>query len=172
MHIMKKLRSVLITLSSIILSWHSLHAQSTFEVPQNVEFKSKEDYTKYESAVIEAAKWLETTDLDKEIAKRQQINAFIVQWVSGTPTVTMDLTPKLQKIYGDNTELLAIYLSAYARNYIENAGSATKISATKAALISMMNVYKKGIAVSKSKEMEKLIKLTGENKLDDYAAKI
>ena len=32
----------------------------------------------------------------------------------------------------------------------------------------MMNVYKKGIEISKSKEMEKLIKVTDENKIDDY----
>jgi hypothetical protein len=32
----------------------------------------------------------------------------------------------------------------------------------------MMNVYKKGIEISKSKEMDKLIKLTDDNKLDDY----
>ena len=31
-----------------------------------------------------------------------------------------------------------------------------------------MNVYKRGINITKGKEMEKLIKLTEENKIDEY----
>lgn len=151
-------------LSSIL----TVQGQTVFEVPQNVELKTKDDYAKYETAIIDAAKWLEETDLNKETEKRQQVNAFVLQWISGSPTINIDINEKLGKIYGKNAQLLGLYLASYARNLLENKNTATKFSATKAGLISMMNVYKKGIEISKSKEMEKLIKLTGENKLDDY----
>ena len=59
-------------------------------------------------------------------------------------------------------------MAAYARNFLENKNSATKFTATKAGLISIMNVYKKGIEITRSKEMDKLIGLAGDNKLDDY----
>ncbi|HEX5154058.1 MAG TPA: hypothetical protein VFW07_21575 [Parafilimonas sp.] len=158
------LTSLIFSLISIL----SAHAQTTFEVPQGVELKSKEDYAKYEPAIIDAAKWLEETDLDKETDKRKEVNSFVLQWIAGSPTVNIDINEKLSKIYGKNVQLLGIYLAGYTRNFLENKNAATKFSATKAGLISMMNVYKKGIAVSKSKEMEKLTKLTGENDLDDY----
>jgi hypothetical protein len=146
----------------------SVYAQTIFEVPQNVELSSKDDYAKYEPAIIDAAKWLEATDLDKEADKRKEVNSFVLRWVSGSPTISIDITEKLAKLYGKNAQLLGIYLASYARNFLENKNTATRFSATKAALTSMMNVYKKGIDISKSKEMEKLIKLTDENKLDDY----
>lgn len=146
----------------------SVYAQTIFEVPQNVELSSKDDYAKYEPAIIDAAKWLEATDLDKEVDKRKDVNSFVLRWVSGSPTISIDITEKLAKLYGKNAQLLGIYLASYARNFLENKNTATRFSATKAALTSMMNVYKKGIDISKSKEMEKLIKLTDENKLDDY----
>ena len=146
----------------------SVYAQTIFEVPQNVELSSKDDYAKYEPAIIDAAKWLEATDLDKEADKRKEVNSFVLRWVSGSPTISIDITEKLAKLYGKNAQLLGIYLASYARDFLENKNTATRFSATKAALTSMMNVYKKGIDISKSKEMEKLIKLTDENKLDDY----
>ena len=151
-----------------ILSISVLLGQATFEVPQNAEFKTKEDYAKYEASVIDAAKWLESTDLDKETEKRKQVNGFVSQWLSGSPTVNVDIGENLLKLYGKNAELLGIYIASYARNFLENRNTATKFSATKAGLTSMMNVYEKGINVSRSKELEKLIKLTEENKLDQY----
>jgi hypothetical protein len=106
--------------------------------------------------------------LDKETDKRKEVNSFVLQWISGSSTINIDINEKLSKIYGKNAQLLGVYLASYARNFLENKNTATKFSATKAGLISMMNVYRKGIDISKSKEMVKLIELTNENKLDDY----
>ena len=158
---------LIFTLTSVLV----VRAQTTFEVPQNVELKSKDDYAKYEPQVIDAAKWLEQTGLDKEIDKRKEVNSFVLQWISGSPTISIDITEKLAKIYGKNDQLLGIYLASYARNFLENKNTATRFSATKGGLTSMMNVYKKGIGITKSKEMDKLINLTDENKLDDYINK-
>lgn len=166
--IMTKRKTLMLCLVFGLTSILTVQGQTKFEVPQNVELKTKDDYAKYETALIDAAKWLEETDLNKETDKRQQVNAFVLQWVSGSPTINVDINEQLEKIYGKNVQLLGLYLASYTRNFLENKGTATKFSATKAGLISMMNVYKKGIEISKSKEMDKLIKLTDENKLDDY----
>ena len=149
----------------------SLSAQTTFEIPQNVELKVKEDYAKYEPAIVQATKWLEETDLDKETDKRKQVNSFVVQWILGCPTINIDIVEQLGKIYGKNEQLLILYMASYSSYFIENQSTATKQTAAKAGLRSIMNVYKKGIAITKSKEMEKLIRLTEENKLDEYILK-
>jgi predicted Fe-Mo cluster-binding NifX family protein len=61
-------------------------------------------------------------------------------------------------------------MASYSAYSLENK-NADKIAATKAGIISMINVYKKGISISKSKEMEKAIKALDQNKLDEYIAK-
>ncbi|MCL9806302.1 hypothetical protein NAT51_12260 [Flavobacterium amniphilum] len=143
-------------------------AQTSFEVPQNVVLETPADFTKYEADVINASKWLEETNLDKETEKRQDVNTFLLQWITGSPTVSVEINDYLGKIYGDNTQLLAIYLGSYSRHFLENKNSATASSATKAGIISMITVYKKGISIVKSKEMEKVIKFYDQNKLDEY----
>jgi hypothetical protein len=163
---MKKV-SFLFYLACSLTCGSLLNAQTKFDVPQNVTLKVAEDYPKYETEVVNAAKWLEETDLNKETDKRQKVNAFVLQWASGSPTVSLEINEQLGKIYGDNAQLLGMYIASYCRHYIENKSSATKFSATKAALISMMNVYKKKIDIKKSKEMEKILKLS-DTELDAY----
>jgi len=146
-------------------------AQPTLEVPKDVVLKTAEDYAKYELHIISAAKWLEETDLDKKIDKRLEANAFVIKWVTSSPSINIQISEQLSIIYGDNVQLLSIYLASYARNFLENKGRASRFSATKAALISIMNVYTKGIKIEKNKEMEKLIKLTRKNQLNKYIEK-
>jgi hypothetical protein len=165
---MKIKKSFLFCLLFALTNILSAQAQTTFEVPQNIELKSNEDYAKYGSAIIDAAKWLEETDLNKEANKRKEVNNFVWRWISGSLTINIDIKVDFAKIYGKNDQLGKIYLASYARHFLENKSTATEFSATKAGLTSMMNVYKKGIDISKNKEMDELIKLTNENKLDNY----
>ncbi|HMO63119.1 MAG TPA: hypothetical protein PKC39_13090 [Ferruginibacter sp.] len=146
----------------------SVTAQVIFEVPQNVQLNVKEDYPKYTADIITAAKWLEETDLDKQPEKRREVTAFAMKWVLGCPMFDVMITEQLSKIYGKNQQLLALYLISYSAKMLETNNYSDKFTATKAAVTSMMNVYKKGIDMLKTKEMGKLIKLNEEGKLDDY----
>jgi hypothetical protein len=162
------MKKTLISFAFVMLVVFSAASQTTFEMPENVQLKSDADYAKYETDIINAAKWLEETDLDKETKKRAAVNAFVMNWLTGAPNVTVDITQPILKLYQGNTELLAIYLGGYSREFLANKNSATKRTATKAGLISMIKVYKKGISLNKNKEMEKLVKMYDENKLDEY----
>lgn len=144
-------------------------AQTTFEVPQKVVLESDSDYPKYNNDIINAAKWLEETDLNKETAKRKEVNAFVIKWISGTPDISVAITESLTKLFGENNELMVVYLASYSKEFLENK-NATDATATKAALISIIKVYKKGIAITKNKDMDKAVKAYDENKLDKYMA--
>ena len=146
--------------------------QTQFDVPENIVLKTQDDYTKYESAIIEAAKWLEENDLNKEPDKRQQVIDFVIRWLEGSTAVTLELTEPIAKLYDKNDPLLGVFLVSYARNALENKGSPNKFNATKAAVTSIMTVYKKGIGITKNKQMEKAMKMANENKLDDFIVEV
>ena len=167
---MKQILIITTLFLSATFSTYISFGQTYFELPQNIELKTKEDYANSETTLVNAARWLEETDLDREADKRQKVNAFVIQWISGTPTVNVEITEPLGKIYGKNVQLLGLYLASYARNIIENKSTSNKFTATKSGLISIMNVYKKGIQIIKSKEMDKIIKMT-DSELDNYIDK-
>jgi hypothetical protein len=164
---MHNIKSLIICIAVVLTTYGTTYAQTTFDVPENVVLKTPSDFSRYEQDVVKAAKWLEQTDINKETAKRKDVFTFVLEWISGSPDLTVEIKPALSKIYGDNADLLGIYLANYAASYIENKNKATTFSETKAGIISMMNVYKKGIRIKKSSEMEKLIKLN-DKELDEY----
>ena len=137
-------------------------------IPTNPELNTKEDYAKYESTIVDAAKWLEGTDLDKEEDLRKHVGAFVFKWLSGSPDIHVSLAEPLLKLTGKNSHLLMIYMASASRNLIENKTSPSSFNAVKAGLTSMMSVYKKNIAIKKNKDMDKLIKITEEGKLDEF----
>ena len=164
----KTMITLLASIAFFLVSITNVLAQSSFEVPANVELNVKEDYTAYEPAIIAATNWLESNPLDRDAAKRKEVSAFVMKWILGSPTVSVSLTEQLQKLYEKNLPLLMIYMGSYTRHFLENKNTATAFSGTKAGLIAMMTVYKKGIEIKKNKEMEKLIRIADENKLDEY----
>jgi hypothetical protein len=165
---MKKIFLQSIWFISTFLFTQSVNAQDDFTLPENISLKDKEDYAKYEKLVIQAALWLEKTDMDKDTDKRKKIEAFIIKWVAGTPAFTLSLDVPVSILSDRNPELLSLYIASYARNILENKKESNNFSATKAALKSITFVYKKGIDVSRNKQLEKMGKFTSEGQWDDY----
>lgn len=163
----KSLQILSLFLSLNLLSTIS-KAQDIFEVPKNYSFKTTEDYIKYDSLIMEAAKWLEFTDLDKESFKRKQVNQFFINWLTGTPSVKVTVNEKLSHLIGNNKELLNIYFASYARHMLENKSKASEFSATKAGLLSLIRVYKKNVEIIKNKELETIIKMKPDSELNVY----
>ena len=164
------MKKLLFTLVLTGLTTFCMTAQTNFNLPENIELKSQSDYAKYEDDIIEAAKWLEATDLNVDTDKRKKVNAFIIQWLSGTSKITIEIDEPLMELCGENNQLLVLYMASYSSHFLQNP-SATKTAATKAGIISMINVYKKDIAIEKSKEMQKAVKAFDQNKLDGYIEK-
>ena len=140
---MKK-HTLVIAFLLALVNMTSVQAQTSFEVPENPVLKTKQDFIKFEPQIIQAAKWLEETDLDKEAEKRKKVSAFVVQYVSDCPSMNLVINEPLVKIYDKNSPLLSVFIANYAKNFIENKATATKLTATKAGILSMINVYSIG----------------------------
>ena len=143
-------------------------AQTPYDAPENPVLNSKDDYSKYEADVINAAKWLEDTDLDKETDKRQRVNAFLVKWVTGSPTVNVSIDESITRIVDRNPELLSIYIASYSRNVLENKASPNNFLAIKAGVLSVVKVYKKGIGVTRNRQLDRLAKMEQDSQVEEY----
>lgn len=140
-----------------------------YELPDQVTLKSKEDYARHATTLIEVAKWLEKTDLDKETDKRMRFNAFVIQYISGSADVHVEINDAVMSLVDKNEQLLALYLASYGRYALEHTG-APAADVIRAALTSVATVYKKGIAVNKNKELDKVAGMS-EEELIKYVRK-
>lgn len=128
-----------------------------FEPPANAVLEKKDDYLKYEPAIINAAKWLEATPIGVQPDKRVQVNLFFMQWLTGSPTVTIGIDPWVTKLVDKNPNLLPVFLSGYARFVLENQYSTDVARANEAGVKSIINNYLLGGDVKKNKTLQKAV---------------
>lgn len=141
-----------------------------FEVPQQYEFRSKEDYSRYHQQIIKAAGWLENTPLNQEEEKRRQVNAFVFQWLSGSPEVSVEVQEYVNTFSEKNPQLVLVFLGGWARYQLQNPGEPDKVKFHTAGMESVLRVYELG-GVQKDKKVEKLLRYRDKGKLDLWVRK-
>ena len=142
-----------------------------FTVPKGVELESKEDYVAQNDNVIAAVNWLTNTHLNREPKKRKRVNAYLLQWLTGTPTVSLTLQPGLAD-YGSCADCLMVYMGGYAKAVIEAGNEDDKLSNNVAAVRTVLQFYQKSEgAIGKNKLIQKLLKQEEKGKLEAEVAK-
>ncbi len=139
-----------------------------FNVPANYKFEEAADYDKYDADIIAAAKWLVNTPLNEQDKKRKEVTAFVVKWINGSPTVTVELNETIIDFDTKNPGMVVIFMASSARYVLENGKVDNMREKHKAALRDLIAVYKSGKGITKDKKMEKLIKADEDGKLDEW----
>lgn len=158
----------MLTACFLCLSFNSFSQQ--FELPQNIQLQQKEDYAKYEQDIINAANWYEATPIGTDDDKRKAVGAFIVQWISGSPTVSISMNANfLMKYGGKNPELLVAFMAGYTRYVLQNHDT-SQLKGTTAGIQSVITLYKLGGKAKKEKNLPDAIKAMDEGKLEEWVA--
>jgi tetratricopeptide (TPR) repeat protein len=133
----------------------------------NISLVTKEDYAKYEKKVIKDFNWLFETPIGVNSEKRKETNAFMMQWMSGSPNVSIELSEKVVT-YMDCSECLMIFMGSWTKYALGTA----EYSKLKANLVGTENVIEfynfNKSKIGKNKNIEKFIKLKQKGKLEKY----
>ncbi|NML37807.1 hypothetical protein HHL17_11435 [Chitinophaga sp. G-6-1-13] len=165
------MKQTILTLIIVLLGFAAVQAQYRPSFPDENGLKVKEDYAKYEQTMVAAADWLVETDLDKQVDVRRATNIFVTRWLTGSPNVTIVFNKPHIKLMEDNPMLLPVYMANYASYCIRQQSYKEALEPTKAGLAAIVKVYRKGIAVKKSKGLEKLAEAIDQGQLDTYISK-
>jgi hypothetical protein len=161
--------AIFLLITSMLISTNSYSQE--FAVPAGYQLSTKEDYTKYETDISNAAKWLIAVPLNEQQEKRKEVAAFVIKWVNGSPTVNVEINPTIMDFEKKNKGMLVLYMAASAKYVLENNYSKDMRAKHRAALREMIGVYKSGKDIQKDKQMEKLAKSDEEGKIDEWIAK-
>lgn len=152
-------------LGFLLLSFIS--AAQDFEVLAN-QPTTKDEFVKSEPDFINAAKWLESTPVGTQMDKRKKMNAWVLQWIINSPTVSIEVKASIIKPFEKNPELSLLYMAGYTRYCLENNYSTDKLKCNTAGIKSAINCYKLGGDVKKDKALSKAIDADKEGKLEDW----
>jgi len=164
---MKKTFFITIT---FLLAINSLVFAQTYEAPKNYSLKAKEDYAPYEQDVIRAIDWLEQTRWADQTEKRDEVRAFVMKWIIGSPSVSVEINAEVLKLSKKDAELMGSYMYGFAKYALLHK---TDYDATQAKLAGLRGViakYTMETGHKKNSEIEKLIKLEQDGKLEAWVS--
>lgn len=157
----------LLVLTGIILFTNLLVSAQDFIVPQLPT--TKEEFIKSEPEIIAASKWLESNTIGTQKEKTIQVNAYVVKWITDSPTVSIEIDADfIVKLCEDNSQLLVVFMAGYTRYCLENNYSKDKIKCYTAGIKSAINNYALGGDIKKNKLLSKAIEADKEGKLEEW----
>ncbi|HMC01805.1 MAG TPA: hypothetical protein VKN14_12285 [Flavobacteriaceae bacterium] len=150
----------------------SLTAQN-FDVPKDYSFEKAEDYSKQRNNIVKAVTWLENTPIGQETEKRKEVSAYLMQWLTGTPDVTISLNTEVIT-FMDCADCLMVFMGSWAKYAITNKDYKNELKASIAGIESVIKLYENNKSViKKNKAIEKYIRLKDKGKLEnDIKSKI
>lgn len=159
------MKSILIA-SLLLISVQAF--SQTFEVPAGYSFETKDDYSKYEQDVIEGVNWLLKTPLSQEQGKRKEVNAFLMKWLSGSPSVTIEVNSEIIT-FMDCPDCLMVFLGGWAKQTLETKDNTDKVKGNLAGIESVIEFYNLNKAtLGNNKAVQKYIKMQEKGKLEEY----
>ncbi|MEM6769137.1 MAG: hypothetical protein AAF597_01020 [Bacteroidota bacterium] len=142
-----------------------------FTIPKDAKFDVAEDYEAQHESVIAAVDYLEQTPPDQQPGYRKQVNAYLLQWLTGTPTVTLSLDGNIVT-FMEQADCFMLYMGAYAR-YALQEKTKDPVAANVAAINSVLSFYNANkAALGKVKALDKYQKLADKGKLESTLKKL
>ena len=156
----------LFTLPVFVLLTSVAFAQE-FEPPKKLP-SSKKEFVKSEPDFINAAKWLENTAIDTTTNKRFKVNAWVMAWVTNSPTVTVDVDASIINLFEKNSHLMLVWIAGYAKYSIENSYSTDKVQCNVAGIKAAIHCYNLGGQITNDENLNKVIDADKNGKLEDW----
>lgn len=163
------MKTKIFALSAFFALFGTVINAQNFEVPKNYVLNVAADYAKYEKDIIACANWMENTPLNVDQQKRIEANTFLMKWLTGSPTVSINLNADIVvKCTDKNSDLLMLFLAGWTRYALENNYSKDQQKGYFEGFKSMINVYNKGILIKKDKDLENLIGFYNKGELESW----
>lgn len=140
-----------------------------FNLPPDYALETPDDFEKYKPFVVQGVEYLINSPIDQEPEKRLQVNMFLLQWIGGSPNISIGLQDDIVT-FVDCDECLMVFMGGWGKYAIEkNDGDIVK--GNMAGLESAIRLYKNNRKIlGKSEALEKYIRLKDKGELESYVA--
>ncbi len=122
--------------------------------------------------ILDCITWLQMTPIEVDRDIRYTANAFLLQWLSKSPEVNVELRSDLVDMAEKNPDLLVIYMSGWAAYSLKNGEPYPSVEAHIQGIEAVRDFYRKNRdGLNRDKHLEKLIKKESKGKVHDVLRK-
>lgn len=156
----------------IALSWVAAPAAQAQQspVPTSYSFPTEADYAKYNQQVIETANWLEKTPTNQQEEQRHAANKFLIEWMTGSPAVAVQLQSYFMDLCPKNPDALMLFMGGWARYQLQHPEDKDAVTLNVEGLKSVLQSYQLYHAKT-NKKLEALQPLLANGTLPEWVKK-
>lgn len=139
------------------------------EKEKDFVLETKVDYLRYENDFISGVVYLMETPPNENKEQRKALEKFLIEWVIGSPTVSVEISEAISPYIKEAPEYLIIFLGGASVYQIKTRDLDDKYKSYIAGTELVIAFYEKNKKIlGKNRAIEKLIKLQQKDKLADF----
>lgn len=125
-----------------------------------------------EEEVLECIEWLRNTPLSESREARKAANAFLMQWISTSPTVHVELSARIVDMASNNPDLLPVYVGGWIEYALHEGVGFPTADAHISGMRSVIDFYRKNRDyLNRDKFIEKLTKQEQKGTMEKFLRK-
>jgi len=136
-------------------------------IGDEVKLIDKADYFSHENLALEIIDWLTENPLDSSEYLRSEFNAFGMEWLSGHPSLKVELESEIMPFAAEYPDLLFIHALASAK-YLFQHPESSKIEYNVHGLKAVCKSVKMSKGLADSKALTDIVKLCDDNLLEGW----
>lgn len=160
----------LLLAAGLLVSTATVAQTTPSPVPTDYQLKAAPDYDRYVPQVLATINWLEASPLPNDSEERRAANTFLVQWISGSPAVSVAIEEYVTDLSKEDGALLIGFMGGWTRYALQNPGTKDKPALATAGIKGMLATYKAKGGTG-NKKLEDLETLSAKGKLPDWVKK-
>lgn len=136
-------------------------------MPEGIKLAEPADYLENQEFAMEAIDWLINSPIDSTEYSRSEYNAFCMEWLSGHPTIKVELESEILPFAEHYPDLFYIHSLAAAR-YLALNPSSSKLEYNMEGLKAVCKSVKMSKGLVQNKALADIVKLNDENRLEGW----
>lgn len=147
----------------------SLTAQIGPNIPDDIVLQTEKDYDGYEGLAKKSLAWLINTPLDEHVDKRNEVNAFVMLWLSGSPKITLDIDSKATPFIREDETLIFPFIHGMALYQLGHPECTDRAKLHAEGLKTVNKANKQSSCVKNTKTLKAISKAVRKDKVEELA---
>ena len=161
-------RTIITTLLILLYLTDAAQTTNCPKLPEKYEWKTVREYKRDEELVFKTLQWLNKTPFNEQLLQRSKANLFVMEWICGSPTISIDIKTSELPFYEEYPDLLFPYIHGIAQCKLKKNPECNEQKAIISGFNAVAFMVSTDPSLNKAKTFRNFIKAYKKDKMANY----
>lgn len=154
----------------ILMAIGSIGQSGAPDIPDEFSLNTLEDYQQHEALLKKGLAWLLNTPLDEFVDERNEVNAFVLLWLSGSPYVKLEISSDVLPFLETDPDLIYPFMHGMALYKLNHGKCEDSIQLHAEGLRGVAKAVSQSHNVKKTRDIRALLKAERKGRIVAHTA--